>query len=50
MPNAEGRQNTVCNVMGITLNYKASKMVNFVVIRVTILIGNEGDDPYVVNV
>jgi len=33
----DGRGNTVCKVMGITLNYNALKMVNFDVIREMIL-------------
>ena len=35
---------TMCKVKGITLNYNASKMVNFEVIRDMNLIGNKGDE------
>ena len=38
---------TVCNVRGIPLNYSASKLVNFRVIRDMIL---NGDEPSVINV
>jgi len=34
---ANGRSDTVCKVRGITLNYNASQLVNFVVIRDMIL-------------
>jgi hypothetical protein len=34
----DGRTKTACKVMGITLNYNASKMVNFEVIRDMILV------------
>jgi len=42
----DGREKTVCKVRGITLNYNATKMVNFDVVRDMIL----GDKPPVVNV
>jgi len=35
----------VRKVRGITLNYNASKMVNFEVIRDMILRGNKGNEP-----
>jgi len=38
-----GDSETVCKVSGITLNYNASKLVNFDVIREMILRGNKGD-------
>jgi len=46
----DGREKTVCNVRGITLNYNAWKSVNFDVIRDMILRGNMGNVPSVVNV
>jgi len=45
-----GASDTVCKVRRITLNYNASKMVNFDVIRDMILEGNRGDETSVVNV
>ena len=45
-----GDSQTVCKVTGITLNYNASKLVNFEVIRDIILRGKKGDESYVVNV
>jgi len=35
---ATGERNTVCKVRGITLNYKASQLVNFEVTNETILV------------
>jgi len=46
LDNGDGRKKTVCKVRGITLNYIASKMVNFDVIRDMIL----GDETPVVKV
>jgi len=43
-------EKTVCKVRGIYLNYNASGMVNFEVIRDMILRGNKGDELIVVNV
>jgi hypothetical protein len=40
---ATGEHDTVCKVRGITLNYSASRLVNFGVMRDMILGGNESD-------
>jgi len=45
-----GDSQTIFKLRGITLNYNASKLVNFEVIRDIILKGNKGDEPTVVNV
>jgi hypothetical protein len=45
----DGRENTMCKVRGINLNYNASKLVHFDVIRDMILRGNKGDEPTLVN-
>ena len=42
-----GASRTVCKVRGITVNYSASKLVHFDVIRDMIL---KGDEPPVINV
>jgi hypothetical protein len=39
-----GERETVCKVRGITLNYSASKLVNFDVISDMIVRGNESDN------
>ena len=41
----DSREKTVCKVRGIILNYNATKMVNFGVIRDIILKTNEGVNP-----
>jgi hypothetical protein len=41
--NAEGAVKTACKVRGITLNYRASKLVNFDVIRKMVLKGGPRD-------
>ena len=46
----DGREKTAGKGRGITLNYNASKMVNFEVIKNVILIWNKGDEPTDVNV
>jgi hypothetical protein len=38
-----GADDTVCKVRGITLNYSASRLVNFEVMRDKILGGNDSD-------
>jgi hypothetical protein len=40
---ATGEHDTVCKVRGITLNYGVSRLVNFDVMRVMVLGGNESD-------
>jgi len=45
-----GREKIVCKVRGISLNYNASKLVNFDVIRDMTLKWNKGDEPSDLNV
>ena len=45
----EGREKSVCKVRGISLNYNASKMVHFKVMRDMNLKAKMGDEPSALN-